>query len=138
LPLCGKSLDIHWLLSRGYRIRGAELSKIAVDSYSRAWRPAGDSAIGQMTVTPRQISTFRRRHLQPVGRRTRPVDAIYDRAAMIALPNRRSRYAAHLMSITGRVPQLLVTLTMTRALPTGRLFQSPRRKSAGITRPITI
>lgn len=31
LPLCGKTLDIHWLLSNGYRVVGAELSKLAVD-----------------------------------------------------------------------------------------------------------
>ena len=28
LPLCGKTLDIHWLLGRGYRIAG---SKIAIE-----------------------------------------------------------------------------------------------------------
>src|SRR6267154_6543964 len=31
LPLCGKTLDIHWLLSHGYRIVGSELSKVAVE-----------------------------------------------------------------------------------------------------------
>ena len=31
LPLCGKTLDIPWLLSNGYRVVGAELSKIAID-----------------------------------------------------------------------------------------------------------
>jgi len=30
VPLCGKSLDIGWLLSRGYAVAGAELSEIAV------------------------------------------------------------------------------------------------------------
>jgi hypothetical protein len=31
LPLCGKTLDIQWLLSRGYGVAGSELSKIAVE-----------------------------------------------------------------------------------------------------------
>ena len=31
LPLCGKTLDISWLLSRGYRVSGAELSQLAVE-----------------------------------------------------------------------------------------------------------
>src|SRR4051812_13524607 len=31
VPLCGKTLDIHWLLSRGHRVAGAELSKIAIE-----------------------------------------------------------------------------------------------------------
>ena len=30
LPLCGKTLDIHWLLSNGYRVAGSELSDVAV------------------------------------------------------------------------------------------------------------
>ncbi len=31
LPLCGKTLDIGWLLSNGYRVAGSELSKIALE-----------------------------------------------------------------------------------------------------------
>src|SRR6185295_6383505 len=31
LPLCGKTRDISWLLSNGYRIAGAELSKLAIE-----------------------------------------------------------------------------------------------------------
>lgn len=30
LPLCGKTLDIGWLLSHGYRVAGAELSELAI------------------------------------------------------------------------------------------------------------
>ena len=30
LPLCGKSLDIAWLLSEGCQVAGAELSEIAI------------------------------------------------------------------------------------------------------------
>lgn len=32
LPLCGKTRDIAWLLARGYRIAGAELSGQAIDA----------------------------------------------------------------------------------------------------------
>src|SRR5512138_2915092 len=31
VPLCGKTLDISWLLSNGYRVAGAELSQIAIE-----------------------------------------------------------------------------------------------------------
>ncbi len=30
VPLCGKSLDVGWLLSRGYAVAGSELSEQAV------------------------------------------------------------------------------------------------------------
>ena len=43
------------------------------------------------------------------------VDAIYDRAALVALPDAmRRRYAKHLMGITQKVPQLLRPLNTTR------------------------
>src|SRR4051794_7651 len=31
VPLCGKTLDVRWLLSKGFRVAGAELSRIAVE-----------------------------------------------------------------------------------------------------------
>jgi thiopurine S-methyltransferase len=38
-----------------------------------------------------------------------PVDAVYDRAALVALPaSMRDRYIAHLTSITAKAPQLLI------------------------------
>lgn len=36
LPLCGKSLDIAWLLAQGYQIAGAELSAIAIEDLFRS------------------------------------------------------------------------------------------------------
>ncbi|MGB3620499.1 MAG: thiopurine S-methyltransferase, partial [Ketobacter sp.] len=39
-----------------------------------------------------------------------PVDAIYDRAALVALPPAmRAQYSAHLIEITSSAPQLLIT-----------------------------
>ncbi len=33
VPLCGKSLDLLWLVEQGYRVRGVELSPIAVQEF---------------------------------------------------------------------------------------------------------
>jgi len=39
-----------------------------------------------------------------------PVDAVYDRAALVAFPEEmRNRYTAHLTEITDKAPQLLIT-----------------------------
>jgi len=39
-----------------------------------------------------------------------PVDLVYDRAALVALPEvMRARYAPHLRALTGAAPQLLIT-----------------------------
>ena len=35
VPLCGKSLDVDWLLSNGHRVAGAELSELAVAQLSQ-------------------------------------------------------------------------------------------------------
>ena len=51
------------------------------------------------------------------------VDAIYDRAALIALPEPlRTRYARHLVEITDRATQLLVCLNYEQQLLVGPPF----------------
>ena len=52
-----------------------------------------------------------------------PVDAIFDRAALVALPEEmRSRYARHLAEITEDAPQLLVTYEYDQQLMEGPPF----------------
>jgi thiopurine S-methyltransferase len=51
------------------------------------------------------------------------VNAIYDRAALVALPETmRNRYASHLMAITNRAPQLLICLDYDQSLLDGPPF----------------
>jgi thiopurine S-methyltransferase len=52
-----------------------------------------------------------------------PVDAIYDRAALVALPEKmRERYVTHLMDITGKMRQLLVCWEYDQSLMEGPPF----------------
>jgi thiopurine S-methyltransferase len=51
------------------------------------------------------------------------IDAIYDRAALVALPEPlRDRYAAHLINITDRAPQLLISYDYDQRLLDGPPF----------------
>ncbi len=51
------------------------------------------------------------------------VDAIYDRAALVALPEEmRHRYTAHLMKITNKAPQLLICFEYDQTLMEGPPF----------------
>ena len=51
------------------------------------------------------------------------VDAIYDRAALVALPEEmRNRYTAHLMEITDKAPQLLICYEYDQNLMEGPPF----------------
>ena len=128
LPLCGKSLDIDWLLSRGYRVAGAELSQIAVASLFE--RLGTTPTINELVAT------------SPLARWSAPgldifvgdifalsstelgsVDAVYDRAALIALPpDMRGRYASHMDALTTGAPQLLITLAYDQSRMAGPPF----------------
>ncbi|HLW92018.1 MAG TPA: thiopurine S-methyltransferase [Roseiarcus sp.] len=125
LPLCGKTRDIHWLLSSGYRVVGAELSEMAIGQLFEELgvRPtiSGDKRIGRygaegIDILVGDIFNVSRDDL---GR----VDAVYDRAALVALPETdRGRYAAHLMEIADRAPQLLISYEYDQRLLAGPPF----------------
>lgn len=112
VPLCGKTRDIAFLLQRGYQVAGAELSELAVQQLfaeldvqptvtvvgklKRYQAPSIDIFVGDLFVlTQAQLG---------------PVQAIYDRAALVALPPAmRTPYATQLMAVTRNAPQLLIT-----------------------------
>jgi len=111
IPLCGKTLDIHWLLSQGFRVAGAELSELAVTQL-----------FAELNLTPEitqrgQLKHYRARHIDIfvgdifdlTADMLGQVDAIYDRAALVALPAQlREKYTAHLISVSHTAPQLLI------------------------------
>lgn len=111
VPLCGKTLDIDWLLARGLEVVGVELSPIAVaELHERVGHPPGLRVIvgDFFALTAGQIGA---------------IDVVYDRAALIALPaEMRRRYVAHLKAITASAPQLLVTLDYEPAVAEGPPF----------------
>lgn len=125
LPLCGKTRDIPWLLGQGFSVAGAELSDLAVGQL-----------FAELGVEP-QVTTqgpMRRfaapglvMHQSDVFDLDRavlgPVDGVYDRAALVALPQTlRGRYAAHLAALTGTAPQLLLAFDYDQAQLAGPPF----------------
>ncbi|EAQ23387.1 thiopurine S-methyltransferase [Roseovarius sp. 217] len=125
LPLCGKTRDIAWLLAQGYRVAGAELSEIAVKQLFE-----------EMAVTPEVTAHGPLKRYAAVGLDIfvgdifdltadllGPVDAVYDRAAFVALPDTmRGRYAGHLAALTDLAPQLLVTFEYDQSVMAGPPF----------------
>lgn len=125
VPLCGKTLDIAWLLSNGYRVVGAELSELAirqlfaelgiepkvanVDNLKHYHATDIDIFVGDVFAVTREM----------VG----AVDAVFDRAALVALPEEtRKRYTKHLMHLTDHAPQLLITYEYDQRLMNGPPF----------------
>jgi thiopurine S-methyltransferase len=125
VPLCGKTLDIGWLLARGHRIAGAELSKIAVEQLfvDLGITPAA-TLIGKLArYSAPGIDIFQGDIFDLSRSELTGVDAIYDRAALIALPDPlRARYARHLMEITDRARQLLICINYEQQLLAGPPF----------------
>ena len=125
VPLCGKSLDIHWLLSNGYRVAGAELSKIAVEQlFAELGVEPVVSRSGEVEqYRAKNIDIFRGDIFDLSPEMLGPVDAIYDRAALVALPeDMRARYTEHLLAITDIAPQLLICFEYDQSLMDGPPF----------------
>ncbi len=125
VPLCGKTRDIHWLLEQGYRVAGAELSELAV---AHLFQELGIEPVIEVRGTTthyygEHIDLYAGDifHLRPETLGT--VDAIYDRAALVALPEAmRKAYRAHLQTLCGTVSQLLITLEYGEGLIDGPPF----------------
>lgn len=112
VPLCGKTLDIHWLLANFYRVVGAELSRIAIEQLFQelGLEPviAADGAHQRFSADG--IDIFVGDIFDLTAEKIAPVDAIYDRAALVALPRPlRDRYARHLAALAPAARQLLIT-----------------------------
>ena len=125
LPLCGKTLDIKWLLTQGYRVAGAELSQVAIDDLFRNLElDPKITKIGQLThYSANNIDVYVGDIFNLPRDLLGTVDAIYDRAALVALPNNmRSQYSKLLLEITDNAPQLLVCFEYDQSLHVGPPF----------------
>ncbi|MCL9682928.1 thiopurine S-methyltransferase [Legionella maioricensis] len=96
VPLCGKSLDMLWLVQQGFNVVGIELSEQAVIQFAMEHQlhfqketrgGAHHYYTDSISLWVADIFAFESSFITPV-------DAIYDRAALIALPAKlRSLYA---------------------------------------------
>ncbi|MCU1285052.1 MAG: tpm [Acidobacteriales bacterium] len=125
VPFCGKSLDVGWLLSQGHRVAGAELSKLAVEQLfaGLGCEPEIVRAGEFERYSAADIDIFVGDLFNVSGELLGGVDAIYDRAALVALPNgMRNQYSKHLTEITGKAPQLLITYEYDQSVMAGPPF----------------
>jgi len=125
LPLCGKTLDIAWLLAGGYRVVGAELSEIAIDELfeSLGLQPKITKVGALIHYSAENIDLFVGNIFDLTAEYFGPVNAIYDRAAIVALPaDTRKQYASHLLNITQAAPQLVIAYEYDQSLVDGPPF----------------
>lgn len=126
VPLCGKSLDILWLRSQGHPVIGVELSEIAVNGFFSANRlqptvtyesPFKKYSADGITVYCGDFFALTTAHLATV-------EAMYDRASLIALPPAmRQRYADAIMEkLPPAARVVLVTVEYDQSQMTGPPF----------------
>jgi thiopurine S-methyltransferase len=102
LPLCGKTRDIAWLLSQGYRVAGAELSELAIiQLFEELGVEPVIRNLGSSNATARQTSIFSSATFSPDCGIAWPCRRRFDRAALVALPEEmREAYADHLVYLS--------------------------------------
>ena len=125
LPLCGKTLDIAWFLSGGFRVVGNELSETAVIQLFEELgvEPEITTLEALTKYSAPEIEIYVGDIFELTSAILGPVDVVYDRAALVALPaEMRSRYAAHIPEITPLIPQFLVCFEYDQSLMDGPPF----------------
>ena len=131
VPLCGKSLDLHWLATKGHSITGVELVKQAVEAF---FQEAGThpeiEAVGTILRYNHDSITILQGDFFSVSPDLAGCDAWYDRAAMVALPSEwRARYVDQIHALTqpGAVG-LMITFTYPQDQMQGPPFSLPNEE----------
>ncbi len=131
VPLTGKTIDVSWLLSEGFQVVGVELSEMAVQELFE-----GLSAEPEISKTENfriysadSISIFVGDFFKLSSESIGQVDGIYDRAALVALPeDMRKDYSSHLINITKAAPQLLIIFEYDQNQMPGPPFSIPEQE----------
>ncbi|MEM8958493.1 MAG: thiopurine S-methyltransferase [Pseudomonadota bacterium] len=128
LPLCGKTRDIGHLCGLGFRVVGAELSEAAVTQLFsdldlvpeiQPFDSLRLYSAGPVSVFVGDVFALDREVLGPVA-------AVYDRAALVALPpDMCARYVEHVAAMTADAPQVVISLEYDQSTMAGPPFSVP-------------
>jgi len=119
VPLCGKSLDMPWLASQGLHVRGVELAPTAIDQFfaEHMLQPHAREAAYGTHHRAGEIEIIQADIFEVDPAQFAECAAVYDRAALIALPPPlRERYAREVYdSLPAGCRGLLITLEYPQA-----------------------
>ena len=127
VPLCGKTLDMHFLHQQNHTVVGVELVPQAIKDFFQEW---GVEPLKQKKQHRFENITLINDNIFSIQAEDIPsIDGIFDRAALVALPTHiRPQYVKHLLSLLkdgGTL--LLITYDMPRPQEQGPPF--PVRKN---------
>ena len=113
VPLCGKSPDLLWLSQQGCDVTGVELSEIAARAFFNEadirFETGTDGGLRWFRSVEHQLTIVCGDYFHFSDE---PYDALYDRAALVALPpSLRPAYVKHTKTLLKvNATQLLITL----------------------------
>ncbi|CAA6798326.1 MAG: Thiopurine S-methyltransferase (EC [uncultured Sulfurovum sp.] len=119
VPLCGKTIDIAWLLEKGHAVIGVELSEQAViELFDELGVVPAISIVGELTLySADSLQIYVGDIFKVTSEMLGKVDAIYDRAALVALTTGvRVAYTKHLRELTDNASQLLLCFEYDQSL----------------------
>ncbi|GAA6134803.1 thiopurine S-methyltransferase [Oceaniserpentilla sp. 4NH20-0058] len=125
IPLCGKTLDIDYLLQKGHNITANELSEDAIKAMFERIQlsPSITKWAGGLCYQAENITVYVGDFFKLDERHIHDIDVVYDRAAIIALPPlMRKDYSQHIMALTLGAQQCVITLDYDQALMSGPPF----------------
>ncbi len=128
VPLCGASVDMLWLVSQGFKVVGVELCEQAVlDFFQEHGLKTDHQELPELTrYYSGDIEIYVGDLFSLTSGVLGHVDAVYDRAAIVALPETmRLRYANHLLSMCSQAPQLLISFDYDQSCMSGPPFSVP-------------
>ncbi len=111
VPLCGKSVDLLWLAQQVNRVIGIECSKLAINAFfnennlaykSSSYEHFNIHVSDQVSIVEGDIFHLEKQQLDQVS-------IVYDRAALVALPETmRKRYAHKISELTATGTRMLL------------------------------
>jgi len=132
VPLCGKSIDLLWLAEAGYSVTGVECSQLAVEAFFAEHKLSCNRVSGEFLQSYRaeDIHLLQGDFFDLQADMLADVAAMYDRAALIALPaDMRQRYVTKLFDVLpSRAAMLLITLEYNQASMSGPPFSVPENE----------
>ncbi|KTC75977.1 thiopurine S-methyltransferase [Legionella birminghamensis] len=114
VPLCGQSIDMLWLAEQGYQVIGVELSELACSAFfdenkiDYRIEPIKNFTVFYSDKITIYAGDFFKISQAMLG----SIDAVYDRAALIALPEEmRKLYSNHLTALISAGTMMLLIIT---------------------------
>jgi len=128
LPLCGKTLDIDWLLGQGFGVVGCELNEGAVEEvFARLEMTPQRDQIGTLQrLSAGALTIFIGDFFDLTADDIGAVAGLFDRGSLVALPeDMRRAYVPHLIGLAPRATHLTITYDYEQSQTQGPPFSVP-------------